>query len=379
MNSLQRVLTTISHKEPDRVPIGEWGIDHDHVTRTLKRHTYWRNRKDSTIAIWEGRRDEMVQSMKHDYAELIEKLEYDIIPVSIVPPKGFIHPDPPQKKGQGLWEDSKGNIYKYSESNDSIVSMFNAPAKDDLTNEEIDKKIQSMPDFNNGEFELIDYICERYGKTKAIVYRGIALHSLATSIFGGDQTHRLMLPLLNPAAILRAAGYALAYAKKIIDKCKNKDIAIVMNDSDFGNNISCIESPETIRKLYMPVTRRFTEYVEQNSQIPFLHCCGNVWEIMNDLINAGYKGYQSIQASAGMDWAKVKKQYGDRLTLWTGIQCETLIGGSRREVEQEVKKALNTLKPGGGFIFGSTNSVQYGADTDNYLRALDLVREYGSY
>ena len=63
MNSKERVLRTISHEEPDRVPVGEWGIDHDHVSRIIGRHTYWRNRKDETIALWEGRRDDVVESL----------------------------------------------------------------------------------------------------------------------------------------------------------------------------------------------------------------------------------------------------------------------------------------------------------------------------
>lgn len=80
-----------------------------------------------------------------------------------------------------------------------------------------------------------------------------------------------------------------------------------------------------------------------------------------------------------MDNARVKREYGDRLTMWTGVQCETLIQGSLDEVEREVRRNLELLMPGGGYLFGSTNSVQYGARTDNYLRALELVRKYGVY
>ena len=63
MNSKVRVIKTINHDEPDRVPVGEWGIDHDHVSRMLGHHTYWRNRKDTTLALWEGRRDEVVDTI----------------------------------------------------------------------------------------------------------------------------------------------------------------------------------------------------------------------------------------------------------------------------------------------------------------------------
>jgi len=80
-----------------------------------------------------------------------------------------------------------------------------------------------------------------------------------------------------------------------------------------------------------------------------------------------------------MDTLRVKQKYGERLTLWTGVQCETLVTGTMAETEAEVEKNLSFLMPGGGFIFGSTNSVQFGAKTDNYLKALETVRKKGIY
>jgi uroporphyrinogen decarboxylase len=100
---------------------------------------------------------------------------------------------------------------------------------------------------------------------------------------------------------------------------------------------------------------------------------------MDDFIVVGYEGFQSIQESAGMDTKILKERYGEVLTFWTGIQCETLVSGTMAETRDEVMRSLDYLMPGGGFIFGSTNSVQFGAKTDNYLAALDVVREHGVY
>lgn len=379
MNSIERFLVSNSHHEPDRVPIGEWGVDCDHVSRIIGRHTYWRNRRDSIVALWEGRRDEVVESKKNDYAELIEKIDYDVIPVHLVPPKGYCHPNPPKQVADGVWEDSKGAVYKYAASNHSIMCMTPSPAKEDVTEDEIAEAIAQIPDFNNGEFEVVDHICKKFGKTRAVVFRDIYIDDVALALFGGDASHRLMMPVLNPEAVGRAMEYALCFAEKVINQCAKRDITVIMHGRDYGNTTGCIESPSTIRELYMPFHRRFTGKVERAGMIPFLHCCGCVRDIMDDLVGAGYKGYQSIQASAGMDWAWLKKTYGQQMTLWTGVQCETLIKGTRHQVEEEVRKGLDALMPSGGFIFGSTNSIQYGANTDNYLYAVDLVRKYGNY
>jgi uroporphyrinogen decarboxylase len=380
VTSKERVLKTIAHQEPDRVPVGEWGIDHDHVSRIIGRHTYYRNRRDETIAIWEGRRDEVVGSYKHDYEELIKKLDYDIITVDLVPPRGYIHPDPPRRIGEGVWEDSRGRIYKYAASNDSIMCIDNKePAREQVTDEDLARLFASLDQMDDSIFELVDYFGAKYGDEKVVLFRGIDIYDCLMNVFGGDQEHQLILPLIAPEQIKKVRDYALAYNKKLIKHCAENKVLICMQGKDFGMNTSTIMSPAVIRDIYLPLIAEVNREIAAHGMIPFFHCCGNIWAILDDFAAAGYQGYQSIQETAGMDTRRVKEQYGDILTLWTGIQCETLIEGTLAETEQEVRSALEFLMPGGGFIFGSTNSVQYGAKTDNYLKALEIVREYGIY
>jgi uroporphyrinogen decarboxylase len=197
--------------------------------------------------------------------------------------------------------------------------------------------------------------------------------------FGGDYNHQLVLSKLAPEEIKRMYEPVLARNRKIIEHCAKHNVLIAMQGYDFAMNSGCIISPETIRDIYFPFMEMVNKEIEKNGMIPFYHCCGNTWDIMDDFIRVGYKGYQSIQQSAGMDTKKMKEKYGKALTMWTGVQCETLVEGTMEETEKEVREALKILMPGGGFIFGSTNSVQYGAKTDNYLKALEIVRNEGIY
>ena len=153
----------------------------------------------------------------------------------------------------------------------------------------------------------------------------------------------------------------------------------MMQGSDFCMNSGPMFSPKIFRKIFVPLMTRVNADIASHGMPSFFHCCGNTMQILDDFVEAGYNGYQSIQVSSGMSNAELKEMYGHVLTMWTGIQCETMIKGSITELMNEVNEALETLMPGGGFIFGSTNSVQYGANTDNYLKALDLVREKGIY
>lgn len=379
MNGKQRVEKAIRHEIPDRVPTGEWGIDHDHVSKIIGHHTYWRNRKDETIALWEGRRDEVVESYKQDCVELVEKLDYDVITVGLMPPKGYRHPDPPRKIGDGLWEDSKGNRYKYAASNDSIMSFAQRPAIEEVSDEQIEEKIASLASFDESRFELVEFICQKYAGEKAILFRGIDIYGCLMGIFGGDHTHELTMPLLAPDQIKKMYAYGLKMNENLIKRCASYGVDICMQGQDFGMNTSTIMSPETIRDVFFPFIKQVNQLTIDNGMVPFFHSCGNIWKILDDFVDAGYKGYQSIQESAGMDNKTMKEKYGDKLTLWTGVQCETLIEGTLAQTREEVEKNLKLLMPGGGFMFGSTNSVQYGAKTENYLQALDVVREKGIY
>ena len=379
MTSKERVLKTIRHEEPDRVPVGEWGIDHDHVSKIIGKHTYWRNRRDTTLALWDNRRDEVVGSMIEDYAALIEKLDYDIVTVELVPSKNDHVDEKPKEIAPGTWEDRNGNIYKYAASNDSIMDVTEREGKDEITEEDIEKAMAAVEAIDDSQYELIDYCCDRFGKDRAILCRSIDIYTPLFRSFGGNFNSDLMLTASVPEEIEKLRPVCYAYNQKLIEHCAKKGVDIMMQGQDFGMNTGCIYNPDSIREIFMPVITHVNTQITDAGMIAFYHCCGNIWKIMDDFVKTGYKGYQSIQVSAGMDNKIVKEKYGDRLTMRTGVQCETLITGTLKDVEREVCGNLELLMPGGGYIFGSTNSVQYGARTENYLHALELVRKRGSY
>jgi len=381
MTHRERVAETIRHREPDRVPAGEWGIDHDHVAEILGRPTFWRNRTATTLAMWENRRDEVVEGLKRDCAEFIEKLDYDVVTVELVPPKNSWTSDPPKKVGEGVWRDSRGNEYKYSAGNDSIMALTaGGEGRTELADGEAeayaDARIAAIDD---SCFELIDYIGDRYGKERAVLARIVDVADFLYAPFGGNYEHKVTLPLLCGDAMKSLWPACVKYNRFLLERCRGHNVLIAMQGHDFGMNTGCIISPGQIRDVFMPAMRLVNAEIEAAGMIPFFHCCGNVWDIMDDFVSVGYKGYQSIQESAGMDNATMKRKYGADLTLWTGVQCETMLTGTPEEAEAEINRNLEILMPGGGFIFGSTNSVQFGAKTENYLRALDIVHTKGIY
>lgn len=226
MNAKERVLATIHHQEPDRVPVGEWGIDHDHVSRVIGKHTFWRNRKDTTLALWQNRRDEIVESLKEDCCRLVEALEYDIITVDLVPPKSHHVDDPPKAVGEGVWEDSRGNVFKYAASNDSIQQVgfgSNTPKfKEELTEEDLAQEWKRVRNFDDSRFELLDFIADKYAKDHIILCRSMDIYDHLMSPFHGSYEDNLVLTLTAPEEIQKLYDVCAAYNHHIIEHCAQK-------------------------------------------------------------------------------------------------------------------------------------------------------------
>jgi hypothetical protein len=127
MNSKERVRNCIRRQVTDRVPLGFYLVDHDTIGRVIGRPTYLRNKVAARVAYWEGRRDEVVESMKADIVDFYRKIDVcDIITFKEswgVPPRGDKPEDPPRKVAEGRWEDRRGRVYVLSEISDEIVCI----------------------------------------------------------------------------------------------------------------------------------------------------------------------------------------------------------------------------------------------------------------
>jgi len=85
------------------------------------------------------------------------------------------------------------------------------------------------------------------------------------------------------------------------------------------------------------------------------HSDGNLWSIMDILIDTGYDGLNPLEPQAGMDLKKVKDAHGDTICLLGNIDCKELLpSGTTAEVEDAVKQAIDVAAAGGGYIVCSS-------------------------
>jgi uroporphyrinogen decarboxylase len=165
---------------------------------------------------------------------------------------------------------------------------------------------------------------------------------------------------------------------------KAEQILVVAECDDLGNQETTIIDPGQLRSMVIPRLKKIFQHVK--GRLPhvkvFFHTCGAVRELLPDLIDAGMDILNPVQFSAaGMELRGLKKDFGDVLTFWGGgvDTQQTLNKGTPDQVRDEVKKILDIMAPGGGFVFTPVHNIQHDVSPENFWAMWDTLQEYGKY
>jgi uroporphyrinogen decarboxylase len=142
-------------------------------------------------------------------------------------------------------------------------------------------------------------------------------------------------------------------------------------------------SPELYRKMNKPKQRRLLEVIKGKTDAKvYYHSCGAVFDLVPDLIEIGFDILNPVQVSAhNMDTRRLKKEYGLDITFWGGgVDTQSVLPfGTPDQVADEVKRRIDDLAPGGGFVFAAVHNIQAFVPPRNIVTAFETAREYGRY
>jgi uroporphyrinogen decarboxylase len=154
---------------------------------------------------------------------------------------------------------------------------------------------------------------------------------------------------------------------------------VLLMEGDLAANKAPIFSPAHFRAYVKPYYAEIVAAAHDCGLPIVKHSDGNMWPLMEDLIEIGFDGYNPIQPQC-MDIAEAKERLGDRICLVGNIDCvEVLVNGSREVVVDVVRETLRVAAPGGGFILASSNSIHAGVAVENYLVMVETALDYGEY
>ena len=377
MTSRERVMTALKHQEPDRVPLDIGGGSSSSIVvegyENLKKHLGLHSHTRVLNRVFRvARLDD----------EVLDRLGSDCVPLGVGPPRNWSPPlsDP------GSFIDIWG--LRWSEIHYSpgcfYYELMNAPLAeariDDLETypwpDPLDPGYTSdVQEQAKRLFEQTDYAIVGDGGFKSF-------WELAYLLRGYDRF--LMDLVLNPdfvhALLGKLSEINLAATARFLDAA-GPYIQVFRTADDLATQIGPILSPDMYRRFIKPLYRTYYDLIKSKTDAKiFYHSCGNVIELLDDLVDIGLDIINPVQVSAMPDTASLKKRFGDSLVFWGGIDTQHVLpSGSIEDVEEEVRIRIRDLAPGGGFVLAAVHNIQPDVPSENIVAMAEACRKYGRY
>ena len=151
----------------------------------------------------------------------------------------------------------------------------------------------------------------------------------------------------------------------------------VIFSDDWGDQRGVIIGPDLWREFIKPRARKLYEKVHSMGKTTFQHSCGNVYDIIPDMIEIGLDCLQSLQPEA-MPIYKIKEQYGRSLRLWGGLGTQEMLPFRRpKEIRDEVRNLKEKLGKGGGYVLTSCKPIMKDVPIKNAVAFIEEVQRLG--
>jgi uroporphyrinogen decarboxylase len=347
MNSKQRVLATIDHVEPDRVPVDLWALPP--VTDKLRAHFG----VDDDESVW--------QALGVDLRS--------VWPAYVGPPLPTFD--------DGSWTDWWGLRKR-------MIGPFEEVAEPPLAEAQstADVETHPWPDPDWFDYDDLRSICEASSEY-ALVIRDLGPNAtcvLRMAMFLRGMEKFMMDLALNPdlaQAIIEQVGrFYLEFDRRIFEAVGDlTDIYFIADD--VGVQDGLMISPRMFHKFIAPSLRRFIAQAKEYGQRVMYHTCGAVRRLIPDFIEMGVDILNPIQVSAqGMEPAGLKRDFGHALCFHGALDIQAVLSqGTPDQVRAEVARLWHVLGQGGGFILAPTNNVMPETPIENVLALYEAIQE----
>ncbi len=190
----------------------------------------------------------------------------------------------------------------------------------------------------------------------------------------GIENHLMYLALYEDdlhRVYQRQARWNRAFAMN----CLDLGVDMVHVSDDWGSQHALLFSPKTWRSLIYPYHQVTCEAVKARQAFLSLHCDGNFAQILDGVMRLGYDVVHPWQESAGMSLTEYKKRYQSRFTVMGGLDVQTTIGfGKPDHLRKEILRVLNLFRDG-GLLYCTTHFVQAHCTMDELVFAYDLIHK----
>lgn len=325
MNSRERVLAALRGEQPDRVPWVEGGIDPP-LQRALM-----------------GRDDFLPE-------ELNEALGLDNLIADFLPP-----------------------IFADTEIHDGIAFLTTPQIRGRADLERMVLPDPESPEPYAAAHELVERVQGKYA-VAAKMRLGVSPTLLSLGLEGFSY-----LLADDPDLIDTILGRYADWSIAVIRHLRDVGVDYVWTFDDMAYKTGPMFSPAVLRELFMPHMRRVAQAIKGEGFPWIFHSDGNLMLFLDDLLTLGFDGLHPIEPGP-MDIERLKREYGQRVCLIGNIDLHyTLTLGTPGQVEDEVRRRIEVIGQGGGYMISSANSLTSYCKVENVWAMVQAIRRHAPY
>ncbi len=364
---IQRLRAALSHKEGDKVPIGDFFWT-GHMIKAKKKF---------------GPDFDPYRAYDLDYIVVNPNMDPQIKEFEIIEQKGQ---DIILKTGFGATIKRSGTAPMPHYDSFSVKTpeemekfKFDSPSDPRRFFSDGDDQINGVGDALNRNIPSWDKRVNAYKDDFAVFGSVCEPYEYLWRVIGTENAMYWMMeePEMFKAFVERIGDFIAELLKAQI-KAGDSRLSGMYIWGDVAYRNGMLFNPRTWREIFKPQVKRLIEICHENNLMVVYHGCGNATPIYDDFIEIGLDAYNPLEVKAGLDVVELRKKYNEKLSFAGNIDVRVLERGNPDEIKREVLYKLQAAK-GGGWIFQSDHSVSSEVEPESYALAVKYLREYGNY
>ena len=381
MDSRERLLKALSHEEPDRVP---YDLGSTQVTGIAVR-AYIELRNYLSLPEEEVEICDHVQQLALPGEDVLELLKVDTR--GLYPKTSHNWGVEPEDVGDAwLYRDEWGMLQRM-EKGGLYYTIVEHPLSSASSPGDVESYRWPEPDGRWRVEGLREKALKFRSQGKAVVLKGLCagLFEMGQRLRGPEQfmvdlmlDRRIAEAILDKILELKVKFWEMALGElgDLVD--------VVMDGDDYGTQTSQLISPQLFREVFKPRLKELIDAIHRAAPGVHLmfHSCGSVRDIIPDLVEIGVRILNPVHIRAsGMEPEGLKRDFGDSIVFWGGgaDTQEVLPRGRPEEVREHVRRNIEALAPGGGFVFTAVHNVQADVPPENFMAMWEALQEFGTY
>lgn len=382
MTSRERVLKSLSHEIPDRVPIDLGGFQtgiHRIAYERLINHLSI----EDEITIMDP-----VQQLAKPCEELLQRFHVDIRYITAHGPDGFDGSIKHIQRNGRLWHDLRdefGVVWSMPDDQKLYMDISHHPLAE-ATIDDLDDF--PFPDGSDPtRFTGVrDTALKMRNETPYAISTGIGgvVYEYCWYMRGLEQWFIDMIenPGFCEALLDKTLKFWMDYHSGFMEAVGDI-VDVVMIGDDLAGQVGPLFSPDFYRKYVKPRQKQLVSHIKMltNAKI-WYHTCGSCTEFIPDLIDNGIDILNPVQISAkNMSPRTLKQKFGDVLTFWGGgIDTQHVLPfATPDQIREHVQKNIEIFKAGGGYVFNNVHNIQPEVPSENVISLFEAAYDYGFY